>query len=227
MSKLGTGVCLLALLSLTGCSSTTRNYIDTLKLAFNQGADVSLSNEQLADRQTDALYATVGNLPRAQLELAYVEHGQYKWRSADNAMLILQHGRLIKTTGFVNDLLFMTDASDDPLKQPMAAIQPGQQWQSYTDWAADHETGYKVQFTITAVAEEQLELLNQQFATKHVTEKAIFANGDSATNEFWFELKSGRLLKSKQQIAPMWPEVELIHISTAARLAGIVSQGSK
>lgn len=227
MYKLTTGVCFFALLSLSGCSSTTRTYIDTLKLAFNQGPDVSLSNDQLANRRTDALYATVGSLPRAQLELAYVEHDQYKWRSADNAMLILQHGRLIKTTGFANDLLFMTATQDDPLKQGMAAIQPGQQWQAYTDWSVADETGYKVQFIITAAAVEQLELLNQQFATKHVTEQATFANGDTAINEFWFELKSGRLLKSKQQIAPFWQEVELIHISTAARLAGIVSQGSK
>lgn len=226
MPKLATAVGFIAVLGLTGCSSTMRTYVDTLQLAFNQGADVSLSNEQLANRRTDALYATVGGLPRAQLELMYVEHGQYKWRSADNAMLILQHGRLVKTTGFTNDLLFMTALQDDPLKQNIAAIQPGQQWQAYTDWAVANETGYPVQFVIKAVAEVPLELLNQQFSTKRVTEQVTFANGDSANNEFWFDLQSGSLLKSKQQIAPFWPSVELIHISTAARLAGIVAQGS-
>lgn len=226
MPKLATTVCLIALAGLTGCSSTMRTYINTLQLAFNPGADVSLSAEQLASRQHDALYAKVGGLPRAVLGLAFVEHGQQKWQSADSAMLVLEQGRLVKTTGFANDLLYLAATADDPLKQAMTAIQPGQQWQSYSDWSSGDRSGYAQHYVITAIAVQPLELLQQQFATKHVTEQVSFANGDTALNEFWFELKSGRLLKSKQQLAPDWPVVELIHISTAARLAGIVAQGS-
>ena len=225
MPKFATAVCFIALAGLTGCSSTMRTYINTLQLAFNPGADVSLSPAQLANRQHDALYATVGGLPRAVLGLAFVEHGQQKWQSADNAMLVLEQGRLVKTTGFANDLLYLAATADDPLKQPMTAIQPGQQWQSYSDWSLGDSSGSAQQYVITAIAVQPLELLQQQFATKYVTEQVSFANGDTALNEFWFELKSGRLLKSKQQLAPDWPQVELIHISTAARLAGIVAQG--
>ena len=129
MPKFATAVCFIALAGLTGCSSTMRTYVNTLQLAFNPGADVSLSPAQLANRQHDALYATVGGLPRAVLGLAFVEHGQQKWQSADNAMLVLEQGRLVKTTGFANDLLYLAATADDPLKQPMTAIQPGQQWQ--------------------------------------------------------------------------------------------------
>jgi hypothetical protein len=53
-----------------------------------------------------------------------------------------------------------------------------------------------------------------------------FANGQTAINQFWFDLNSGWLLKSRQTIEPLWPEVELVHISTAGRLLGVVKKGS-
>lgn len=217
----------IAFLSLAGCSNTVRTYTDTLNLAFNPGEGATLTKEQLADRKADALYATVGTLPRAQLALAYIEHGQYKWISADNAFLVLEHGRLVKTTGFDNDLLFVTGTDKDPLKQPMTKIQPGQQWQGATDWAARQEAGYKISYEITDIRVDKIELLERQFDTKLVTELVTFSNGETATNLFWFDLSSGLLLKSQQQIAPFWPQVELIHISSAARLMGIVKSGSR
>ncbi|WP_264346306.1 YjbF family lipoprotein [Rheinheimera sp. MM224] len=226
MSKLAAIFCSIALISLTACSNTVRTYTDTLKLAFNPGEGASLTKEQLASRAADALYATVGNLPRAQLALAYIEHGQQKWISADDAFLVLENGRLVKTTGFENDLMFITGSEQDPLKQPMTKIQPGQQWQALSDWKARQETGYQLNYEIIEIAVEKIELLDQQFETKLVTEQVTFANGDTAINLFWFDLTSGRLLKSQQQIAPFWPQVELVHISSAARLLGIVKAGS-
>ncbi len=50
--------------------------------------------------------------------------------------------------------------------------------------------------------------------------------GELAINQFWFDLSSGLLLKSRQTIAPFWPEVELVHISTAGRLLGVIKKGS-
>lgn len=226
MPKFVIGLCLFTALALAGCSSTVRTYTDTLKLAFNPGDGATVTAEQLASLGKDAVYATVGNLPRALLVLEFTEHGQSKWVSADNAMLVLEHGRLIKTAGFANDLLFSQANGQDPLSQPLTAIKPGQQWQLITDWAARFESGYPVQFNITAVTPASLEILDQPFATLQVSEQVTFYDGSTATNVFWFDSNSGELLKSQQQIAPFWPQVELIYISNAGRLLGIVANGS-
>jgi hypothetical protein len=216
----------LTCVGLTGCSSTVNSYIDAMKLALNPGDGVTLSNDQLARRTKDALYVTVGELPRAQLTLDQKAHGQYKWRSADNAFFVMEEGRVVKTAGFNNDLLYMTGTEQDPLKQPMRKIQQGQQWQSRTDWFKKQETGYKVSYKITEIDIEKIQLLEQQFDTKKVTEQVSFANGETANNVFWFDLASGTLLKSQQQISPFWPVLELVHISNAARLAGIAKAGA-
>lgn len=226
MHKLACGCLCIALLSLSGCSSTTRTYIETLKLAFNPGDDTVLSKEQLASRSADSLYAKVGNLPRALLVLAFVEHGQQKWISADQAMLVVENGRLVKTTGFGNDLLFVSDTEKDPLKQDAFKIQIGQKWQNYTDWSAREETGYSTNYEITDIALDKIEILDQVFNTKLITEQVTFSNGKTAVNLFWFDLRTNTLLKSQQQISPFWPQVELIHISDVGRILGIVPKGS-
>lgn len=215
------------LLTLSGCSSTSRTYINTLKLAFDRGEGASLSNEQLASRSRDVLYVTVGSLPRAVLVLAYTEFEQQKWISADNAMLVLENGRLVKTTGFTNDLLYMSDKNKDPLKLPMTKIQPGQNWQSYIDWSEKLETGYLQRYEIMDAVIEKIEIQGQQFDTKQVTEKVTFFNGDVADNKFWYDLTSGQLLKSQQQVAPFWPQVEVVYLSTAGRLAGVIKPRSQ
>lgn len=215
-----------ALVSLVGCSSTFRTYTQTLELAFNPGDGASLTKAELAARESDVLYAKVGTLPNAVLVLAYLEHGQYKWVSADEAMLVLEKGRVIKTTGFENDLLYLSDAALDPLKQKMAKIQEGQAWQSRTDWSGNAESGHLMSYKILHTEVTSLDLLEYRFQTKLVTEQVTFSNGDTAINQFWFDLNSGWLLKSRQSIAPFWPEMELVHISTAGRLLGVIKKGS-
>ena len=215
-----------ALASLVGCSSTIRTYSDTLKLAFDPGEGASLTKAELATRRSDALYAKVGALPNAVLGLAFIEHGQYKWVSADEAMLILENGRLVKTTGFGNNLLYQSDTALDPLKQGMTKIQTGQAWKSTTDWSGNNETGYITSYEIINTEVTNFDLLDHSFQTKLVTEEVRFSNGKLAINMFWFDLRSGLLLKSRQTIAPFWPEVELVHISTAGRLLGVNKKGS-
>lgn len=215
-----------ALVCLAGCSSTIRTYSDTLKLAFVPSDGAILTKAELAVRKADALYAKVGALPNAVLGLAFIEHGQYKWVSADEAMLILENGRLVKTTGFENNLLYQSDTALDPLKQGMTQIQTGQAWKSITDWSGKSETGHITSYEIINTEVTSLDLLDHSFQTKLVTEEVRFSNGELAINQFWFDLRSGLLLKSRQTIAPFWSEVELVHISTAGRLLGVNKKGS-
>lgn len=212
---------------ITGCSNSVLNHIDTLKTVFLPGDGISLTKTELAERNSDALYARFADKPSAVLALAYIEHGQFKWISADGAMLVLENGRLVKTTGFSNNLVYLSDTSKDPLKQNMSQIKPDQHWVGRSDWSGGYESGYAIQYEIIDTKVTALELLDHQFQTKLVSERAIFPDGYTATNYYWYDLKSGYLLKSKQTLAPFWPELELVHISSAGRLLGISNKGNR
>ena len=218
---------LTAMLVLSGCSSTVRTYTDTLKLAFTQGEDAFLTKAELAERKADALYAKVGNKPTAVLGLAFLEHNQQKWISADEAMLVIEKGRVVKTTGFSNNLMFQSNRVQDPLKQAMVKINQGQQWTSHSDWSENNEAGYHSSYEIIQVEVTSLALLEHSFQTKLVAEQVTFADGTTAINLFWYDLSSGYLLKTKQTIAPFWPELELTFISSAGRLLGIRNAGNR
>lgn len=227
MLKTALCLALIAILGLSGCSNTVRTYTDTLKLAFTPGKHASLTKAELAERESDALYVKVANKPTAVLGLAFLEHGQQKWISADEAMLVLERGRIVKTTGFSNNLMFQSNREQDPVKQAMVAINLGQQWTSHTDWSEGFETGYQNSYEIVQVEVTRLELLEHSFQTKLVTEQVTFADGSTAINLFWYDLSSGYLLHTKQNIAPFWPELELTFISSAGRLLGIRNKGNR
>lgn len=203
---------------LSQCSGTTKGYQDTLSYVFFPPAGVQLSRADLAKRPYDSLYAKVGNLPQAVLVLAYDEQGQQKWLSADRALLILQQGRLVKTTGFALNLAFTVNQGIDPLSKPLAQIQVGDQFERLLDWSAPQQTSQLQKLTIISIEPVQLELLQQQFDAVLVQEEVTFADQSTAINQFWFERRSGRLLQSLQQAAAFAPVMKLTHISSAFKL---------
>lgn len=205
---------LVCLLLIAGCSSTIQTYKNTLRLAFSPGDGVQFTQEEVEKRPYSLLLVRPGNRPKAQVALAYVEHGQQKWLAEDDAMIILERGRVIRFTGFATDLVFSGNLGSDYLKRPLTELDVGQQWSSVTDWSHG-ESSVKTTYTISAVDHETVELLSYSFKAKKISEKVVFANGETALNTFWFDEGSGRLLKSRQTFAPFLQTFEFEHISNA------------
>lgn len=211
---------------LSQCSGTTKSYQNTLSYVLFPAPDHQLSRAELAKRPYDTLYAKVGDLPQAVLVLAYDEHGQQKWLSADRALLILQQGRLVKTTGFNLDLVFSARQGIDPLSKPLAQIQVGDHFERVLDWSAAQHTNQLQKLSIISIEAASLELLQQQFDAVLVQEQVTFADQSTAINQFWFERRSGRLLQSQQQAAAFAPVMKLTHISSALRLLPVEVQSA-
>lgn len=211
------------ILTLSACSSTYRSYYETLKLAFTTSPDAELSLEQVKNTEYDLLYVKHGERPQAVMALAFIEKEQHKWLSADNALLILEQGRIVRTAGLSNDLQYLTNTAADPLKQPLAQLDK-QQWLRLADWQGS-EYGYQIKSVFTASENEELTIYNKTFNTVKVTEqleyidKPVFWRVDTKwNNTFWFDQASGRLLKSQQQLSPFSEPFELLYVSQVARL---------
>ena len=200
-----------------GCSGSTQAYKEALQYAFFPAPDVQLTPEQLAQRPYDSLYAKVGNLPQAVLVLAAVENGLHKWRSADQAMLVLQKGRLVRSSGFLQNIHFSKVQGLDPISKALPHIAVGDSFERVVDGSAAEHSGELQMLTITAIRSDSLPLLGHTFSVSVVEERVQIANR-SFTNEFWFDNASGLLLKSVQQAASSFPPVELTHINVAYRL---------
>jgi len=221
----------LVLLTLTACAGTYHSYVDTLKIAFADTPDAELSLAEVQQSQYDLLYVKHGERAQAVMVLMHLEAGQHKWVSADNAMLMMEQGRLVRTLGFEHDLLHLTNTLNDPLRR-VKTIQPDNSWLRLADWR-NGEYGYALRSRFEVKPAQQLTVLQQQLNTtlivEHVSyeDKANYLRFDANwQNYFWFDSKTGTLIKSEQTLAPFWQPITMTYVSRIGRLLPPVSTTS-
>ncbi len=204
-------------LGLTACAGpagTYKVYWDSISTAFSTPSDADISMQAVRASPYGLLMVKPGENPRAVMALAYLEHGQHKWISADDAMLITEQGRIVRTLGFANDVLFTQAQHADPLTLLPPEQLNGAKWQRQLDFAHNQLHGIVVTSVFSAAGEQSIEILQQAFSTRLVTEQVTFSNtNDSLTNSYWFDKTTGKLLRSHQQLAPFLPVFELTFLS--------------
>ncbi len=203
---------------LASCSSTQTALWDTIQLGFTTPDDVTLSLEKVQAAPADLIYIRVDDQPRATMVLAFYEHDQHKWLSSDGALLTMAQGRIVRSLGFRNDLTYLGNTAEDPIRQGPAAVESGE-WLRVTDWQYRQQSGYVMRSTFHEEQGAELEVLGQRFQTRLVRE-AVQVEKTAATfeNLFWFEQSTGVLLQSRQQMAPHSPVLHITWLSEAARL---------
>lgn len=210
-------------LLVSGCSGTYLTHYENLKIAFAKPYDATPSIEMVKSSEVDFALVKNGDRPFARMALAYQENGKNKWVSADNGMLINKAGHIVKTVGLKNDLIYVSDTDTMPLSD---IDQLGNiQWKRYLDWQTG-EYGHEVVSTFDVKkSTTNIEIMNHSFESIMVVEKVRYAVPSSKwklqnewENHFWFDTKSGLLLKSSQQVSPFSERVEVQYISRAVRL---------
>ena len=127
---------------LVSCSSTHRLYMESLRLAFRSGPEKSLADIQQS--KIDLMQIELGDRNPAFLALAYLENDQHKWVSADHAVFVFHHDKLVQTSGFATDVLSTSHLDTNPLVDIASANTTT--WQ-YTIDIANHEYGLPVEST--------------------------------------------------------------------------------
>ena len=209
-------------LLLTACSGTYRGYADMLKLAFTPGKDISFTFAELTAAKHDYLYVRLGERSQVALGLAEIEQGQFKWVSGDRALLVTEQGRVVRTSGLENDLLYVSNTLSDPLKRPLA-IAKDVSWLRLLDWQQG-EYGYQVRSQFEMKPAETMQFFGVAVNVIPLIEhlqydnEANFVRLDASwQNTFWLDAKTGAVLKSKQLLAPGKEPLELTYISEVVR----------
>ncbi|SEA28655.1 YjbF family lipoprotein [Alkalimonas amylolytica] len=203
--------------SLIACSSTQYALLDTIRLGFSATEDVTLTLEEVAGSEFDLIYIQPDNGPRATMVLAELEHGQHKWLSADNVMLVLEHGRIVRSLGLNNDLTYVSNTAADPLRQK-ASLDTNAEWRRLTDWQYRQQSGYQLA-SVFGLEQAEITVFERVFSTRLIREQVTVAQTkETFENLFWFDESTGVLLQSRQQLAPHSPVFHIIYISQAARL---------
>lgn len=216
-------ICLVvgSVMFLSACSGTYLTHYRNLKLAFSEAPLPQQSVEEVKASEVDWALVKSGGRALARISLAYQDADGSKWVSADNAMLVIRHGVVIKTLGFQNDLLFTHVETDIPLSSKLTTET---KWRRVQDWEAG-EYGYLVESTFSNAGNTSITIMGQNFETKVVKEVVTYQSpsdhwklNDCWENTYWFDTNTGILLQSSQQASPFSDRFELQYISRAVRL---------
>ena len=193
-----------------------------VKLAIALNQDITVSEEEVANSDVSLALIRSGDRPVALIAKAFSEYGKDKWISADKAMLIIEHGRVVRTLGFANDQVAIHSGKVDPLSQPSTI--DGKSWSRLIDWSIG-EYGYESVSSFT-MSYEPVTVFNKTIDALRVTEivsqknrKALFSDESVWTNEFWFERNSSILLKTSQQASPTSDKFEIEFVSNILALS--------
>lgn len=213
-------LCLTFIIFLTSCAGTYRSYADMIRFAFIPGDGASLTASQIRGASHDYVYITYGKRPQAALGLMFIEQNKFKWVSADNAMLVTANGRISKTVGLENDLLYVSNLDSDPLQK---GVNSGDSWERIIDWQ-NGEYGYQVDSSFEVFSEQYIEFFSNRIKVTKVVETLEYKSSSrfwrfnrTWHNVFWIEPTSGTVLKSVQQLSPIGEPFELTFISEIVR----------
>jgi hypothetical protein len=217
-------------LLISACSSTQLAYKQNIALYFSSKEAVSLSNEQITSSPADLIYIKNGDRATVAMALAFIEDGRYKWLSRDGAMLINMRGRVIRSIGFKQNLLHVSNLGSDPLAMHTQASTAASNQGVNTLWsrvidtevAGNNDYGASMSSSFEAPETTSIVIQDEAFSVYRVDENVTYSSAlygeHEWTNSFWFDAKTNQLLQSSQIIAPNIDQLDIMYVSRAVRL---------
>ncbi|MBN3081190.1 YjbF family lipoprotein [Pectobacterium jejuense] len=188
---------------LVGCSQNMSSVGKTFKLAFVGQDDTHVTAKQVANTPYASAYLKVGKAPQAFVVLAFAEQNQLKWIGADKNMVATQHGRLVKTQGFGEDITYVDNLQQDPLTIGLLKASTPMTWQSRVEWAQVFRGGYETRSVFQARGKETVKILDTSRELLRFDEQVtVPALNESYTNSYWLDPTNGNVIQSQQYMGP-------------------------
>ena len=206
-------------LSLSGCSTTTLAYYNTLKLALKDRT-VTYTVDEVAASKADIMQIKAGERDAASLALAYIDGDKYKWVSGDRVIFTMHHGIIVKTEGLDNDLFYTSNLQHNPLATNDVL---SFSWKRKVD-IASIGYGVPVDSSWRIVGEETHNYLGFSVPLIKVIETVDFSEytpfidvGLSWENTYFLHKNTKELLASKQQFSPEGDVYDMVYLSRVVR----------
>lgn len=191
--------------TLAGCSQRFQDVNATLSEAFLGADDIVKTAEQIRSLPYASAYVRINDGAQIFVVLAFAEinsatgNMQYKWMSSDRAMFIFENGRLVKTVGLYGSNL-----------QGAAHTQMTKSsWSVNYDWMPNYRYGYQGTLIRIEGESQQVNTPVASYQTQNYKEQIRFdAIDETITNQYWQDIKSGKIVKSVEYLGPEMTQVE-------------------
>ncbi|MEW7313188.1 YjbF family lipoprotein [Buttiauxella gaviniae] len=195
---------LLACLLLQACSDTTKGLGSSLWHSVAGDDGIQLTNDDIQNMRYASQYMRINNGPQLFVVLAYDENDQQKWVTQDRAMIVTEHGRIVKTSGLGDNLQQVTNLASDPLVKANQIID-GSGWTRQMGWTEQQQVRMATaRSTFTWDGTDTLKVADSTTPVR-VLDEEITAAGKTWHNRFWID-SEGHIRQSTQYLGPAyWP----------------------
>ncbi|MEZ8131813.1 YjbF family lipoprotein [Enterovibrio norvegicus] len=215
-------------LPLSGCSQKSTALYDTFSVAAFGPQDIEKSADDIHALPWASIYAKLDGDAQAFMVLGFAEKRavltedapqvantspiyQLKWLSANNEMVVTESGRLMKTVGLQNGNLLNSESdATDPLQLGLHKDSTPTSWSRTIDWRPGNHFGVTLTSSFANKGIQTLIINEKPVETLYFVETVDAPELDiQFENEFWVSPQSGRVLSSKQAIAPTLPSIDI------------------
>jgi len=207
------------LLAISGCSTTTLAYYNTLKLALKDRT-VTYTVEEVANNKADLMQIKAGDRDNASLALAFIDGDRYRWVSADKVIFTMHHGVIIKTEGLDNDIFYTGNLQHNPLggkdtlnfnwKRKVDLSEVGFGLAVNSAWRVEGETS-RTYFDYPVPLIKIVETVSFPEYTPFIDV------GLSWENTYFLHKSTKELLASTQKFSPIGDTYEMVYLSRIVR----------
>nr|WP_318384256.1 YjbF family lipoprotein [uncultured Enterobacter sp.] len=191
------GIVLLCLL-LQACSGTTKGLGNALWDSVFGTPGVHLTDDDIAQMPYASQYMQLNGGPQLFVVLAFSENGQQKWVTQDQASVVTQHGRIVKTLLNKDNLLDVSNLDADPLVNPNQ-VRDGAGWTRVMGWTEQGQTRYATARSQFRWAGTDTLTLGSDVTTVRVLEEEVTTDRTSWTNRYWVD-SEGQIRQSTQYL---------------------------
>nr|WP_272944804.1 YjbF family lipoprotein [Chania multitudinisentens] len=200
---------LIICLSLQACTSAQKNVNDTIYHLLFESSDVELTDQEIQSLSNPSAYVRIDGQQQIVMVLGAFENGEEKWVSQDRTLMVLRQGRLIKTLGWHDNLLSVSNLEQDPLADPLRLVD-GARWSHMLSWTENNQVRSGYAESTFHRLEDQPFTIGGKRQIYHVIEERVTVDdlGKNWVNRFWLEPQTGTVIKSVQSIGANYFPIE-------------------
>ncbi|WP_194207241.1 YjbF family lipoprotein [Superficieibacter sp. 1612_C1] len=187
-------ICLL----LQACSSTTKGLGDSLWNSLFGTPGVHLTDDDIQNMPYASQYVQLNNGPQLFVVLAFAENGQQKWVTQDQATLVTQHGRIVKTLLGGDNLLEMNNLAADPLAKPNQIVD-GASWTRTMGWTEYQQVRYATARSVFHWQGTDSVVVGGESTSVRVLDEEVETDQARWHNQYWVD-SEGQIRQSIQYL---------------------------
>jgi len=179
--------------------------------------DVEITREIVDKIPYASISAKVGKGPRSLLILGRYEGEDLHWLSADNATVVTRAGRVIKTSGFPENVKATDYLGTDPVSQDLHKLSKPRGFSRSID--IDKGNLYGLVLDSRFIPRGQVEITIAELDLKTVLVEEINTARTidwKFSNYYWVDAFDGFIWKSVQHIVRSFPPIEIEVLKPAA-----------